>query len=263
MGSVEVAGRPVLHMDQLTRRREGPARGAWPLWAVVAFWAAVVLACLPITAWFGAGIGAQLIGYGHFSIPSGSMKPALLIGDRVLAAPFSTPEALRPGDIIVHTTPHEPGVYYIRRLVAFPGQTVQLRHGVVYVDDAPAQLEDDGVFREPRMKYRALACHPKYSTQEICGKLKLTEILPSGAAYSVLDADGVNNSQDNTKEFLVPPEHYFVMGDNRDNSRDSRHDPGFVPLRSIKYHGGFVWLPGDWRLDRVFKSLSPKREVLQ
>ena len=250
-------------MDQLTERREGPSRGVWPLWAVVAFWAGVVVACSPITVWIGAGIGAQLIGYGHFNIPSGSMKPTLLIGDHVLAAPISSRKALTPGDIIVHTSPHEPDIYYIRRLVAFPGQTVQLRNGVVYVDDTPAKLEDDGVFREPRVKYRALVCHPQHSTQETCVKLKLNEILPSGASYSILDAHGVNNSQDNTKEFLVPPEHYFVLGDNRDNSLDSRYDPGFVPLSSIKYHGGFVWLPGDWRLDRVFKSLSPKREVLE
>nr|MBX2854789.1 hypothetical protein [Paracoccaceae bacterium] len=76
-------------MDQLTARRDVAARGVWPLWAVVAFWAGVVVACSPITTWFGAGIGAQLIGYRHFSIPSGSMKPTLLIGDRVLVAPFS------------------------------------------------------------------------------------------------------------------------------------------------------------------------------
>ncbi len=170
-----------------------------------------------------------------FSIPSGSMMPTLLIGDYLFVSkwsygfskyslPFSpdlfdgrilgsSPER---GDIIVFRKPNEVQTDYIKRLVGLPGDRVQMRDGVLYINGQAVPKEPDGFFTS-----ESGAQIPKYR-----------ETLPNGVTYDTLDAEP-NSVGDNTREFVVPADHYFMMGDKSDNSLDSRFDVGYVPFENL------------------------------
>jgi signal peptidase I len=144
-----------------------------------------------------------------FKIPSGSMEPTLQIGDHILVnkfiygvkipylrktiIPVSEPDR---GDIIVFRYPEDPDKDFIKRVIAVPGDTVEIRNKIIYVDGA-AVKNDVGVHTDSRV------------------------------------LSGAINHRDNLKPLTVPAGSYFVMGDNRDNSYDSRFW-GFVEERSIK-----------------------------
>ncbi|MFD2235955.1 signal peptidase I [Aureimonas populi] len=170
-----------------------------------------------------------------FSIPSGSMMPTLLVGDylfvtkwsygfsryslplspnlfegRVLA---SDPEL---GDVVVFRKPNEPEVDYIKRLVGMPGDTVQMRDGVLY-------LNGQAVPKEPV---------ESFAGGDGNTVAQYRETLPNGVSYLTLDITPAS-AGDNTREFVVPEGHYFMMGDNRDNSADSRFDVGYVPFENF------------------------------
>jgi signal peptidase I len=173
-----------------------------------------------------------------FNIPSGSMQNTLLIGDYLFVSkfsygythyslPFSPPlfsgriwsaEPQR-GDVVVFRFPKDDSIDYIKRVIGLPGDRIQVLDEQLYINGEPVKREriEDGETDEfgrtiPVKRWR--------------------ETLPNGVTYVTLETPGRPNLA-NTKIFEVPPGHYFMMGDNRDNSSDSRADVGFVPFENL------------------------------
>ena len=174
--------------------------------------------------------------YEPFNIPSGSMKPTLLVGDYLFVSkfsygysryslPFSLP--LVPGrifasdpergDVVVFKKPTDNETDYIKRIIGLPGDRIQVVHGILHINGTPVKRErvadyrltSDGLVRNV----------PRY-----------VETLPNGKRHYIIEASGDVGMADNTPVFEVPPGHYFAMGDNRDQSQDSRfREVGFVP----------------------------------
>ncbi len=174
-----------------------------------------------------------------FSIPSGSMMPTLLVGDYLFVSKFAygysryslpfSPDLFsgriwsgdpKRGDIAVFRLPRDAKVDYIKRVIGLPGDRIQMINGVLHINGEPVKRERNGTFQ---------------THDERNGLVEAAiyrETLPNGVTYDTLDLDP-NSSSDNTREFLVPEGHYFMMGDNRDNSADSRTIVGFVPLENF------------------------------
>lgn len=176
-----------------------------------------------------------------FNIPSGSMKPTLLIGDYIFvskfsygysrySAPLSLPlfdgrimaSAPERGDVAVFRLPTDPRVDYVKRVIGLPGDRVQMRQGVLFLNGEPVEKRRVEDFLGTGRMGRPEAIE------------RYVETLPNGVQYEVLDATP-NGIGDNTREYIVPDDHYFMMGDNRDNSQDSRvlSAVGFVPLENF------------------------------
>lgn len=155
-----------------------------------------------------------------FTIPSGSMIPNLLIGDYIIVSkysygyskhsiPFSPPlfkgrlleRTPKRGDVVVFKTPKDNRTDYVKRLIGLPGDRIQVRNGVVWINDKPLPQENLGLDAE-------------------MGAERIMETNPEGKRYVVQDMD--NRPTDNTGVYTVPEDMYFMMGDNRDNSLDSR-----------------------------------------
>ncbi|MGY6707430.1 MAG: signal peptidase I [Rhizobiaceae bacterium] len=170
-----------------------------------------------------------------FSIPSGSMRPTLLEGDYLFVTkwaygysrhslPFSPnlfsgriwgaePER---GDVAVFKYPPNPSLDYIKRVVGLPGDTIQMRDGVLHINGEPVPREMIGLVED-------------VDITELARPVEVwRETMPNGATYDTLDLTP-NSIGDNTREFEVPEGHFFMMGDNRDNSTDSRFSVGYVP----------------------------------
>lgn len=197
-----------------------------------------------------------------FNIPSGSMKSTLLVGDYLFVSKYSygyskysffgfdifdgriwssKPER---GDVAVFKLPRDNETDYIKRVIGLPGDTIRMQRGVLYINGkaVPKKRVEDFVdinYAGNRIRI------PRYE-----------ETLPNGIKYFVLDSDA-NGSFDNTGVYRVPAGHYFMMGDNRDNSTDSRaqYAVGFVPYENyvgraevIFFSAGQYWsLFAPWR----------------
>lgn len=263
-------------MADTTARKTG---GFWETVRTVA-WALVL-----------AGIFRTLF-FQPFWIPSGSMKDTLLIGDFLFVnkmaygySSHSCPFSLCPipgrimgsdperGDVVVFRHPVR-GVDFIKRVIGLPGDTVQMRGGVLWLNGQEVPQTPAGVFAEAKLPQGSQRIPPRCANEPvpeggICEKPRFTETLPGGRSHDVLNiVDGW--IADDTPVFTVPEGTYFFMGDNRDNSEDSRFDPstgglGFVPAeyligradRIMFSSAGrsllFFWT---WRPDRFFKAVD-------
>ena len=187
-----------------------------------------------------------------FNIPSSSMVPTLLIGDFLFVSKFSygygsqgtflgllpfsgrigggTPQR---GDVVVFKWPHDPSVDFIKRLIGLPGDTVQMRQGILYINGVPVERD--------RLEKLVSGGNPSSSAVDYL------EHLPQGPTH-IIRKLGDENSLDNTEVFVVPPHHYFFMGDNRDNSSDSRAPNGgvgFVPEENLVGKAEFLFFSID------------------
>lgn len=200
-----------------------------------------------------------------FWIPSGSMKSTLLIGDYLFISKFaygyskhSFPWSLAPfegrilastperGDVAVFKHPRT-GEDYIKRVVGLPGDRIQVREGVLYINDEPARQEKIGFFVEAIDPARTRCIEKRQIEGELrCIKEAYRETFPDGRSHVILNADAnLTRNADNTQVWTVPEGRYFMMGDNRDNSTDSRMDVGFVPFENFVGRAEIIAISSD------------------
>ena len=195
-----------------------------------------------------------LIIFRAYWIPTGSMKPTLQVGDYVFAnrmaygfpalmcgmglcdrnmGPFG--RSVQVGDVAVFRHPIT-GFHFVKRIVAVTGDRVQMIEGVLHLNGARLEVVSDGLFSETyNIEEGYLACNnAPVALGETCTKSQYLETLPDGTAHHILNlSNGLNG--DDTEQFQVPEGHVFAIGDNRDNSNDSRFAAnaggiGMVPL---------------------------------
>jgi signal peptidase I len=244
-----------------------------------------------------AGIFRTLF-FQPFWIPSGSMKDTLLVGDFLFVnkmaygySRYSCPFSLCPlsgrilgspperGDVVVFRHPVN-GSDFIKRLIGLPGDTVQVKDGILFLNGQEVPQVPDGTFEEPYLPQGPMGQYPRCengpvgeggacTSSRFIETLPPTEKFPEGRAHNVLNIDQ-NGFADNTDVFTVPDGFYFFMGDNRDNSQDSRFGQavggvGFVPAENLIGRADrimfssagrsmlFFWT---WRSDRFFKAVE-------
>jgi len=163
-----------------------------------------------------------------YNIPSGSMKPTLLVGDFILVNKlvyrFSEPQR---GDIVVFKYPIDPNIDFIKRIIALPGEEVEVRNNQVFINGKPLPLIEVGRGEENGVR-----------------KVIYEEVLPEGIKHKVQFYEDFPFSKRDFGPVVVPPNHYFVMGDNRDNSEDSRYW-GFLPKENIVGKAFVIYFSGD------------------
>ncbi|MDR3290213.1 MAG: signal peptidase I [Rickettsiales bacterium] len=208
--------------------------------------------------------------YEPFYIPSGSMKPGLLEGDFIIVSKYdygytkySFPFAMFPfdgrigfnekkvirGDVVVFRITSDPTIAYIKRLIGLPGDKIQVKEGVLYINGEKIEKEYAGEFVETEGKKLVKGYNEIINEH----KFVVLDIVEDGRA-------------DNTQIFEVPVGYYFFMGDNRDNSLDSRFtETGFIPSQNLIGRARFVFF-SKWgtifkiwknvRFDRIFKVIK-------
>jgi len=222
----------------------------------------------------------RVVVFQPFTIPSSSMEPGLRTGDYVVVSkwsygwsraslPFNPPlagdgaprvlaQAPKRGDVIVFRLPRDPTQAYVKRLIGLPGDRVQVRGGTVFVNGAAIPQQRDGFTEDPEAPGRRVQ--------------QVLEPRPDGRRYVTYDA-GPDHEGDDTHVYVVPQGHYFFMGDNRDNSLDSRwtraeQGVDFVPAENLIgkaqlilvswNEGASVLKPWTWfslRASRLFKPI--------
>lgn len=215
--------------------------------------------------------------YEPFNIPSASMVPTLLVGDYLFVSKFSygysrysLPLGLplisgrvffrepHRGDVVVFKWPRDPSVDYIKRLIGVPGDRIQVKNGVLYINNVASKLEPTD------------SCNA--DEERSAGYQHYWETLPNGVRHCIILRGGGRGEVENTQVFVVPPGTYFMMGDNRDDSADSRVEDsgvGDVPAENLVGRAEFIffstngyahwWEIWNWpftiRYDRLFTAI--------
>ncbi|UWQ75069.1 signal peptidase I [Leisingera sp. M658] len=243
-----------------------------------------------------------------FWIPSGSMKETLLIGDFLFVNKMaygysyaSCPSVRIPavglnidaknicgfldgdntrlmggqpkrGDVVVFRHPVNSNDF-IKRLIGLPGDKIQMKNGVLFINGEPVKLQDAGQFEEVMERQGPQGSFPRCENAPVgqgavCNKSRKLETLPGGNEHIVLNI--TNQGMDHTGVYQVPEGHYFFMGDNRDNSSDSRLPQsaggvGFVPFENLIGRADRIMFSSagrsmlyfwTWRSDRFFKGIQ-------
>jgi signal peptidase I len=185
-------------------------------------------------------LAIRILLFQPFNIPSGSMKATLLVGDYLFVSqysygysryslPLSPPlfsgrifgAAPERGDVVVFRLPKDDSADYIKRVIGLPDDRIRMVGGLLHINGVPVKRERVGDFIDEENGGADLV-------------RRWRETLPNGVTYETLDLQD-NGFLDNTQEYVVPPGHYFMMGDNRDNSIDSRvlSAVGYVPFENL------------------------------
>jgi signal peptidase I len=245
-GAPDITRKGLIYMDQEQAVAKAKTRGGdiWDSLRTLVY--AVLIA-----------VGIRTVAYEPFHIPSESMLPTLLVGDYVFVSKyaygyskysiiFSPPifegrilaSAPRRGDVVVFRWPRDPSVDYIKRVVGLPGDRVQIRDGALLINGEPVKRRRIEDF-ERRDRFGNV-------TERV---EQWEETLPGGATYTTLNLYNYN-AGDNTGVYTVPAGHYFMMGDNRDNSQDSRVQVevggvGYVPADHLIGRAEVRWISID------------------
>lgn len=214
-------------------------------------------------------VAIRSFAYEPFNIPSGSMKSNLLVGDYLFVSKYSYgysrysfPLGLplfsgrilgdepKRGDVVVFRYPPNPRIDYIKRLIGLPGDRVQIKEGIVYINGKP--LERRFIDEYSDSENNIISTIPRFE-----------ETLPEGKVITILKEQGTD-AANNTPEYIVPEGKYFMMGDNRDNSRDSRFEVGFVPAENLIGRAEIIWFSTDGSAKLLnpaswFTALRPER----
>ena len=211
-----------------------------------------------------------------FNIPSGSMIPSLLVGDYLFvnkasygysrhSFPFSLPlvpkgkrvfySEPQRGDVVVFRLPSDTSVDYIKRVIGLPNDKIQVKGGILHINGKPVERTFVEVVKEDNKIYT-----------------RYDEKLPNGVVHPIWELSN-DLPQDNTPEYIVPEGHFFMMGDNRDNSKDSRwlDEVGYVPRENLVGKAWFIFYSNNgtspflffwnWgksiRWERIFSKIEP------
>ncbi|WP_420404735.1 signal peptidase I [Nisaea sp.] len=198
-------------------------------------------------------VAFRTVAYEPFNIPSGSMFPTLLVGDYLFVSkpsygysrhslPFSPAlfdgrilaSAPERGDVAVFKKPTDESTDYIKRVIGLPGDRIQMKQGRLHINGemVPRRRVEDYVMTDP---YGRAVSIPQF-----------IETLPNGVEHHILEQLGDRAQHDNTREFEIPEGFYFMMGDNRDNSLDSRDGSvGLVPFENFVGRAEFLFFSTD------------------
>ncbi len=211
-----------------------------------------------------------------FNIPSGSMKPNLLVGDFIFVSkysygfskhslPFSAPfipgkifsNVPERGDVVVFKTPENNRTDYIKRVIGLPGDKIEIKNGIIFINGSEIFRKklNDFIDTDDNTQNKRVRMYNEYFFNKEINILDITD----------------NGIADNTQLFNVPENHFFVMGDNRDNSQDSRFisTVGFIPYENLVGKAQFIFFslenarflqiwkwPNSIRYERIFQKIQ-------
>ena len=211
-----------------------------------------------------------------FNIPSGSMKPNLLVGDFIFVSkysygfskhslPFSIPlipgkifsKIPERGDVVVFKTPENNRTDYIKRVIGLPGDKIEIKNGIIFINGSEILRKklNDFIDTDNKTSNKRVRMYNEYFFNKEINILDITD----------------NGIADNTQLFNVPENHFFVMGDNRDNSQDSRFisTVGFIPYENLVGKAQFIFFslenarflqiwkwPNSIRYERIFQKIQ-------
>ncbi len=211
-----------------------------------------------------------------FNIPSGSMKPNLLVGDFIFVSkysygfskhslPFSLPlipgkifsNTPERGDVVVFKTPENNRTDYIKRVIGLPGDKIEIKNGIIFINGSEILRKklNDFIDTDNKSSNKRVRMYNEYFFNKEINILDLTD----------------NGIADNTQLYNVPDNHFFVMGDNRDNSQDSRFisTVGFIPYENLVGKAQFIFFslenarflqiwkwPNSIRYARIFQKIQ-------
>ena len=211
-----------------------------------------------------------------FNIPSGSMKPNLLVGDFIFVSkysygfskhslPFSVPlihgkifsNIPERGDVVVFKTPENNRTDYIKRVIGLPGDKIEIKNGIIFINGSEILRKklNDFIDTDNYTSNKRVRMYNEYFFNKEINILDITD----------------NGIADNTQLFNVPENHFFVMGDNRDNSQDSRFTStvGFIPYENLVGKAQFIFFslenarflqiwkwPNSIRYERIFQKIQ-------